>query len=79
MGAGLPANFQFYKGQYRFSPAPGRRPRVLRLTRIAPRSPRIAKSLGLFAHSARVFHAADRTDGDPEPDLVPTSGYIFSA
>ena len=33
--------------------------------------PRIAKSLGLFAHSVRVFYAAEREDCRPGPGMVP--------
>ena len=39
------------------------RPPVLRLTRIPPGCPRIAKSHGLFAHSVRVLYAAAREGG----------------
>jgi len=61
----LPANLELE------APAPATRPPVLRLTRIAPRCPRIAKSLGLFAHSVRVFYAAEREGGCPAPRCVP--------
>jgi hypothetical protein len=52
-------------------PAPGGSPPALRLTRIAPRCPRIAKSHGLFAHSVRVFYAAEQEGCHPGPGMVP--------
>ena len=67
VGAGLPAN------SVPPVPAPATRPPVLRLTRIAPRCPRIAKSLGLFAHSVRVSYAAEREGGCPVPGCVPAN------
>jgi len=62
VGAGLPAN-EFCQAEIRGferlrAPCP-----VLRLTPIRPGCPRIAKSHGLFAHSVRVFHAAERGRG----------------
>ena len=36
---------------------------VLRLTRIPPGCPRIAKSHGLFAHSVRASYAAEQQRG----------------
>ena len=40
-------------------PAPGSARLVLRLTRIPPGCPHIARSHGLLAHSVRVFYAAE--------------------
>ncbi len=40
--------------------------------------PRIAKSLGLFAHSVRVFYAAEREGGLPLPAVVPAKGGVGS-
>jgi hypothetical protein len=61
----LPANKEFQV------PAPGIRPPVLRLTRIPPGCPRIAKSRGLFARSVRVSYAAEQEGGCPGPGAVP--------
>jgi hypothetical protein len=56
------------------TPAPPRRPPVLRLTRTGPRCPRIAGSHGLPAHSVRVFFAAAQGDAGAGPGIVPASG-----
>ena len=49
---------------------------MLRLTRTPPGCPRIAKSLGLFARSVRVFHAAARGASSPAPCLAPAIGSL---
>ena len=52
-------------------PALGSTRLVLRLTRTRPVCPRFPRSLGLLAHSVRVFYAAERVGHSPGPGVVP--------